>query len=292
MNSLRQLFVLAPLALAACGGSDTSAPTGQVVARVAGEDVTIGELNAELADVRLPAGADRSQLERQAAQAIVERKLLANEAKAQKLNEQPSYLLQERRADELLLVQMLRDRIANGVPRPSRSEAEKYIADHPTLFSNRRLYILDQIQFPGTSDKAMIDKIGATKTLDELEQLLIQSGVEYRRAPASLDTVTAPVEMAAQLTKLPDGEVFIVRQGPAFIANRIVETRTTPFSGEKAVEFAQNRLRSERVQEKLQKEAKAINDKGKTEVVYQDKYKPVADKPAAAPAGKPAAPKS
>src|SRR3546814_14444304 len=104
----------------------------------------------------------------------------------------------------------------------------------------------------------MMKRISDTDTLDQLEQLLIQSGAEYRRAPASLDTASAPVEIASQIESLPSGEVFIVRQGPAFIANRIVETRTTPFSGEKAIEFAQNRLRAERVQEGLRKEAQEI----------------------------------
>lgn len=280
---LRHLLPLIPLTLAACGGADDqSAPTGQVVARVAGEDVTVGELNAELAGSQIPAGVDRSQIERQAVQAIVERRLLANEAKNRKINENPTYLLQQRRTNDLLLVQLLRDKIASEVPRPSRAEAEAYINDNPTLFSNRRLYILDQIQFPASADPKMIEKIRATKTLDELEQLLIQSGLEYRRMPSSLDTVTAPVDMATKLTELPAGEVFVVRQGPAFIANRIVETRTTPFSGEKAIEFAQNRLRAERVQQRLAKEAKAVSDQGKNLVVYQDKYKPV--EPKAAPA--------
>lgn len=287
---LRYLLPLLPLALSACGDSGTpSAPTGQVVARVGGEDVTIGELNAELAELRIPSGVDRNQVERQAVKSIVERKLLANEAKNRKLDENPAYLLQKRRTDELLLVQLLRDQIANSVPKPSRAEAETYISEHPTLFSARKLYILDQIQFAATTDDAMIKQIGATKSMDELEQLLIQNGIEYRRAPASLDTVSAPVEIASQIETLPAGEVFVVRQGPAFIANRIVETRTTPFSGEKAIEFAQNRLRAERIQERLRKEADTVKEKGKNEVSYQDKYKPLPDKPAAKPAAPPAA---
>ena len=282
MPRLRYILPLLPLALAACNSGSGSAPSGQVVAKVGGEDVTIGELNAELVGVRIPPDADRGAIEGQAVQSIVERKLLANEAKTRKLDDNPAYLLQKRRTDELLLVQMLRDQIASSVPKPSTAEAETYIQDHPTLFSNRRLYILDQIQFPATTDPEMIKKISATQTMDDLEQLLIASGIEYRRAPSSLDTVSAPVDIAARLTELPSGEVFVVRQGPAFIANRIVETRTTPFSGEKAVEFAQNRLRAERIQKRLQAEAKAVQDKGKNLVTYQDKYKPKPQKPAAA----------
>ena len=282
---LRYLLPLLPVALVACGESgSTSAPTGQVVARVGGEDVTVGELNAELAELRIPKGVERDQLERQATKAIVERKLLADEARNRKLHESPAYLLQKRRTDELLLVQMLRDQIASSVPKPSRAEAETYINEHPTLFSGRKLYILDQIQFGATTDEAMMKRISETDTLDQLEQLLIQTGAEYRRAPASLDTASAPVEIASQIESLPSGEVFIVRQGPAFIANRIVETRTTPFSDEKAIEFAQNRLRAERVQERLRKEAQAVTEKGKEKVAYQDKYDPASGQPKAKPA--------
>lgn len=281
MLRLRHVLPLLPLVLAACNSHGESAPSGQVVAKVAGDDVTVGELNAELVGVRLPTGADRAAIERQAVQSIVERKLLAHEATTRKLDENPAYLLQKRRTDELLLVQMLRDQIASSVPKPSTAEAETYVQEHPTLFSNRRLYILDQIQFPVTTDQEMIKKISATQTMDDLEQLLISSGIEYRRAPSSLDTVSAPVDIAARLTELPQGEVFVVRQGSAFIANRIVETRTTPFSGEKAIEFAQNRLRAERIQKRLQAEAKSVQDKGKTLVTYQDKYKPQPQKAAA-----------
>src|SRR3546814_2166470 len=63
-------------------------------------------------------------LERQATKAIVERKLLADEARNRKLHESPAYLLQKRRTDELLLVQMLRDQIAASVPKPSRRSEE------------------------------------------------------------------------------------------------------------------------------------------------------------------------
>src|SRR3546814_16098991 len=95
----------------------------------------------------------------------------------------------------------------------------------------------------------MMKRISDTDTLDQLEQLLIQSGAEYRRAPASLDTASAPVEIASQIESLPSGEVFVVRQGPACIANRTAEPRTTPCSGENANAFAPDSLRAERVQE-------------------------------------------
>src|SRR3546814_12830089 len=102
---------------------------------------------------------------------------------------------------------MLRDQIAASVPKPSHADAETYISEHPTLFSGRKLYILDQIQFGATTDEAMMKRISDTDTLDQLEQLLIQSGAEYRRAPASLDTASAPVEIASQLESLPSGEI-------------------------------------------------------------------------------------
>src|SRR3546814_12976456 len=134
----------------------------------------------------------------------------ADEARNRKLHESPAYLLQKRRTDELLLVQMLRDQIAASVPKPSRAEAETYISEHPTLFRGRKIYILDQIQFGATPDDAILKRISDTDTLDQLAQLLIQRRPEHRPPPALLPTACAPVERRSHPAPSPPSEVLLL----------------------------------------------------------------------------------
>ena len=296
MIKSRLIAFTLPLLLLACGDKDEEAslPTGQVVAKVAGEDVTVGELNAELAGANVPSSVPREDVERAAVRGIVERKLLAHEARERGLDKSPSYLLQQRRAEELLLVKLLRDQIASTVAKPTRTDAEKFIAANPTMFADRKLLSLDQIQFARPDDASLFEALKPAKTLDEVERILNDRGVEYRRMPAAFDTVGADPGLVEHILKLPEGEIFVVPQNNMILANRITSIKAQPLGGEQAINFATSMVRTQRLNEKLQSELKKIEEKGKTLITYQDRYKP---KPPAAPAKAgaakaPAAPKA
>lgn len=280
MIKSRLIAFTLPLLLVACGDKDKEAPTGQVVAKVAGQDVTVGELNAELADARVPASVPREEVERAAVQGIVERKLLAHEARERGLDKNPSYLLQQRRAEELLLVSLLRDQIASTVAKPSRADAEKFIAAHPTMFAQRKLLSLDQIQFARPAESSLFEALKPAKTLDDVERILSDRGVEYRRMPGALDTVSADPGLVEHILKLPEGEIFVVPQNNLILANRITAIKAQPLGGEEAINIATSMVRTQRLNEKLQAELKTIQAKGKDLVTYQERYKP---KPPAAP---------
>ena len=98
---------MALLALSACDkGAKT--PEGQVVATVDGKEVTIHELNSELAMVPNRGGdAPRKLVESVVLQRVIERKMLAAEAEKLKLDENPQFLLARKRTEEGLLVQAL-----------------------------------------------------------------------------------------------------------------------------------------------------------------------------------------
>lgn len=272
------IVTMATLALAGCGDksakSDSAkAPAGQVIATVGGDEITVHELNAELRGVQLPDGEARKEVERQALQAIVNRKIVAAEAIARKVDQTPGFILQDRRQREGLLAQMLQASIAGQAGAPDREAAEAYISKHPELFAERKFYVLDQIQFPMPSAE-VIKAMEPLKSLDQIEQLLSQRNIEYRRAPASVDTLQMPRALNEAITKLPAGEVFILPSGGIVTANQIKEARPMPFIGEPAVSYAQQRIRSEQAAELVEKDlGKLVEEKKKT-VVYQDGYGP------------------
>ena len=96
----------AALILAGCDKE----PEGQVAAVVNGDEITLQEINAEIASANVPAGTDAKQLQRQALNRIVERRLLAQSAREDGLDKTPEYLIRSRQVDDALLVQLLGQR--------------------------------------------------------------------------------------------------------------------------------------------------------------------------------------
>src|SRR4051812_49548010 len=78
--------------------------TGQTVAVVNGEEISQGELNAELQAANVPASADRKQVTAQLLQRIIDRKLLAQAAVKDGIDKTPEYISRQRRMNEELLI--------------------------------------------------------------------------------------------------------------------------------------------------------------------------------------------
>lgn len=289
------LVATAALALAGCeklGIGGKSAPKGQVVATLDGQEITVLEVNAELAGTAIPPTMARRDAEKLALENILTRRMLSKAAEERELNKRPEFLLQERRASEQLRVQALARDIASKVVTPTRDEADKFISENPYLFANRQFLIMDQIQFLRPEN---VEKLGleGAKTMAEVEAILTSNQVQFRRQPASLDTLGAnPAfvkEVTTVLAKNPD-ELFMFATrpegapAPVILVNQVKETRQQPFTGDKAREYAVNFLRNERIQTALRSEVERQQKSQKERVVFQPGWEPAKKKPGAATA--------
>lgn len=289
------LVATAALALAGCeklGIGGKSAPKGQVVATLDGQEITVLEVNAELAGTAIPPTMARRDAEKLALENILTRRMLSKAAEERELNKRPEFLLQERRASEQLRVQALARDIASKVVTPTRDEADKFISENPYLFANRQFLIMDQIQFLRPEN---VEKLGleGAKTMAEVEQILTSNQIQFRRQPASLDTLGAnPAfvkEVTTVLAKNPE-ELFMFATrpegapAPVILVNQVKETRQQPFTGDKAREYAVNFLRNERIQNALRSEVERQQKSQKERVVFQPGWEPAKKKPGAAAA--------
>lgn len=293
LNWTHGAALLACIAMSGCGmiGGGSKAPEGQVVATVNGEEITITELNRELGGASPADPQQRKQMEQAALQSIVTRKLLAQTAKEQKLDKTPIFAQQKLQAEEGLLVGALQRKIASTVVNPTRADAEKFVSDHPNMFAQRRVMVVDQIVF-GKFDPKLMEEFKPLTTLEQIEAVLTRENIDYQRTTTVLDTLNAPEGLTDTLMKLPPGEVFIFPRGNAVFVNQIRDSRVMPFVGDRAITYAQAGLKQQRTQEALAKQVEAIRKGAEDKITYNEKYKPEKPKPGAAPAAKaaPAAP--
>lgn len=129
----------APLLLAAgllISSCSEPVPQGQVLAVVNGEDVTQRDLAAE-------AAVRADQVPGVVAE-LIDRRLLAEAARAQGIEQTPEYLAAMRRAREQLLVQGLGRQLAAKIPAPRPADIAAYIAGRPHAFAERAVVALDR----------------------------------------------------------------------------------------------------------------------------------------------------
>lgn len=260
------------LCLAACEGEpDGAAPKGQVIAKADGIEITQRELAAEL-DLM---GAANDPATREAAlQQIIARKLLAREALERKLDEGPDYGLLKQRAEETVLEVLLQRSMTSNLPDPSMADAERYVADHPDQFGQRKIFAVEQIVIAGPAAKDLVGRLRPLTTLDGVQQLLDKEAVRYQQGEGSIDALQFPPEMVRQLLELPQGEIFILPTKDSLTVNRITAVRTQPVDDPEARKFALNYLKRKAVSDTLKNQLAEIMKKNKDRIRYQPGYGP------------------
>jgi EpsD family peptidyl-prolyl cis-trans isomerase len=269
------------------------APTGEVVATVAGQEITQRELRAELAGASLPSDPKALKaVEQQALQMIIDRKLLAKAADDQGLDKTPDFALQKARTDESLLAETLQAKLAGDVPPPTREEAQSFISAHPDSFAARKVFAVDQIRMARPTNAKLIEEIKPLNSMDDIAALLTREHVDYRRGTDTVDALTVGPDIVSSIVKLPAGEVFVIPGGGGgVLINQIKTTTVIPFTGEPAMTYALALLKQQHTREAVARQLNAIVSKEASSVRYNPAYQPPAPivKAAALPAGGPAA---
>lgn len=261
--------------LAGCHRGTNSAPTGQVVASVNGQEVTQREVQAELNGFSSPNEDAMRRAQQGAVQAILNRKILAKAAKDAGVEKSAQYQLMSTRTNELSLAQAYEQQIAKNLPRPTQDEINQYIAQHPNTFAQRKIYVVDRIQIPTGTSQKVLDAIKPLHTMDDIEQVLLNAGVDYVRTPGSIDARSTSPAIIDQIAKVPPSEPFVIPGNGALSINQVKEARTVPFSGPAAEEFAQRAIMSDRAQKAIADKITALR-KSAGDVKYQKGYAPAA----------------
>ena len=288
---------LACLALVSCkvpgfGGGDKD-PTGQVVATVDGEEITLTEVRTEMSGSPAPPNAQAAKaIQENAIQQIIIRKLMAQAAHEQGLDKSPDFAIQKQRAGQALLAQALQKQLTTSVPVPSKADAEAFVASHPGMFGQRKIMTVDQIRMPIPSNPAELKEMEPMHSLGEIEAWLNSKGITYQRAASVLDTAGADPNMIAQLDKLPPGEPFILPAGNVLLINDIRDTKLAPFTGEAATNYAMGIVRNQKLQEAVAKGVDNLVKVNASKIKYNASFKPARPlgAPPPAPAAKPPLP--
>jgi EpsD family peptidyl-prolyl cis-trans isomerase len=249
---------------------------GQTVAVVNGEEITAPDLNFALSIAKIPAGVDKNKARALVLDQLVDRRLLAEQARKEGIDKSPEYLNRQRRADEDLLISMLADRRLNTAQLPSDREIQNYIASHPETFAKREIWQLDQVKFLTPSDPGIKAEIAAAHSTDALVAVLQKHNIAVQRQKNRIDTAVVPPELYGKLDSLPAGEPFSIVAGNSTVVNGITAREPQPIIGDQAKPLAVQAIRRAQTGKALQGLLKSLKDSAKVE--YQPGYAPPAKK--------------
>jgi len=249
-------------------------PTGQVVATVDGEEITQRQLLAELGDVRGLSPQAQKDAVTDRLHLIIQRKGLAHEFHSEGGDETPDFVMLKERVLEELSAQALEDKIASQVPAVTRDEAERYVADNPAMFANRKIFVVDQIRVSKAANPHLDQKLIPINTMPEVVGMLNNEHIPFTHTTTSLDSLSMNPSATDGISKLPAQAVFFFPSGGDDLINQITETRDAPVTGEDAVAAATRLLTRQHRQRAVEASVQQIMAKASPTISYSAAFAP------------------
>jgi EpsD family peptidyl-prolyl cis-trans isomerase len=268
----KPLLLLALVGTAACGDKE---PKGSIVAVVNGEEVTLAELNHEAATRNIGNVSDPA-MKKALVQEIVSRKLLAQEAVEQEIDRSQNYLLSSKRANEMLLADSMVKSLTKSSQAPDNAAVDEYLRKAGAAAGKQTTFIVEQVVFPRPKDANVLRRLEATKSLEEVQQVLAGASVPTRRMTMPWDSGRMPSELITSLQRLPPGEVFVITAGDPLVAGIIRSQSQIDIPEDQQRAMAAQALQQEKAQRLTKSWLEGSRRSAK--ISFQPGYEPAAPK--------------
>lgn len=281
------LALSALLGLAACGHKSNG--SGQTLARVNGEDITILQLNEELQGANVP--PEQQQAARQQIlESLINRQLLIDEAARNKIDRSPEVLQAIERAKSQIIAQAYLKSITGKVEKPNKADIDEYYQKHPELFEQNKRYDMRSLAVSNKDVTAELKSAMESATsLEEFEAWLKNHNVQYLRGQASRRSTELPATLVTKLQGMPKGKLFIVNENGKSMLISLADITVTPISTNDANPLIAQYLYNKKVKDVTDTEVATLRTRAKIE--YVNASAPVAAT-AINPANTPATPET
>ena len=298
MQGFKKLVL--PLMIAAlvagCGDKKDEAATeekapSQVAAKVNGTELTVHQVNYALQ--RVPK-LDKHQAKAATLQVVrnlVNQELLVQKALTDKLDRDPTVVQALDAARRQILSEAYMSRKLGTPAEPTDAEVAAYFDQHPELFTQRKIYRLQEIAIKAPKDKhdAIRTQLGASKTLNDFAAWLKAENYEVKAAQGVKPAEQLPQAMLPQLAKMPDGQAMVVNTPDGLMVIVLADSQTQPVTLEQAKPAIVRVLQTEARQKAAKAELDTLKAAAKIEYVGEFADAGKEEKPAETPAAAPAA---
>jgi EpsD family peptidyl-prolyl cis-trans isomerase len=261
--------LIAVLSLAACGGGGDEKKATQVAAKVNKDEITVHQVNQNLPRLNNPTEAQAKVVSKQVLDRLVDQQLFIQKAVDQKLDRDPQTMTAIENAKREILARAYIERVMANAGKPSPDQVKKFYAEHPELFSERRIFRLQEITMRLTPEQAakVREALPGMKSLQD-----VANYAKANNIPANANNVVRaaeqlPMEFAARVSKMKDGEIVAVPGRGGMAVVQVVQSQSQPLDETKATPFIEQFLQNKARMEVAQTELKGLREAAKIEYV-------------------------
>jgi EpsD family peptidyl-prolyl cis-trans isomerase len=250
---------------AGCNKSDKKSSPSQVAFKVNGEEVSVHQV--ALARQRAGQGAQSEAGSRRVVETLVDQELTAQAARKDGLEQDPNVVQLMEQAKRDVLARVYLERLSSKVNEPSTDEIDRYYNEHPNLFSDRRLFTLQETQVEAPADRAeaLAAKLKATQGVDKLIETIRADSLRSSTRQSSMSAEDVPLVLLDQLAALQVGQSVVLPAEGSLRVLTLLSSQSAPVARGTATRLISIFLVNERKRQLIDTSVKALRAAAKVE---------------------------
>jgi len=252
---------LAAALVAGCGGGRDTARATQVVAKVNDEELSVHQLNYHLQRAPAVSPERLAEVRREVLERLIDQELAVQLAREAKLDRDAEVLQRLDAARRDVLSRAWFERVAAQVSKPDAAEVSRFFDEHPALFTERRVWRLNEIVLPSApADWPRIAReLEPAKSAAEAATLLRRRGIDTAVATdVARPSETVPLDVLPRMARMKPGELIAYMNGPQVVIVEVRSFQPAPLDATQARASIEQYLMNRRRIDAVQAEAKRL----------------------------------
>lgn len=267
-------FRLVPLlacvaALSACSGGADKKVASQVAVKVNGSELSIHQVNAQLARIPGVPAAQQDVVRKQVLDGLIEQQLLIQQATDKKLDRDPEVLAAIEQSRAQILASAYVQKTLAAQAKPSEDMVKKYYAENPALFAQRRVFKLQELatNVPDGRAGELKPVVASAKSLPEVVGWLQKNKFQVAANAAVRGAEQLPMQQVAAISAMKNGEMGVFVMDRKVTVLQVVASQEQPLDEAKATPYIEQFLTARKRDELARAEVKRLRESAKIEYV-------------------------
>ena len=198
--------------LSACGDKD-SKTASQVAARVNDGEITVSQVNRQLALSGISGEGEAKKVSRKILDALIDQELLVQDAKRKRLDRDPAVMQSIEESKRQILTQAYLERSVYNRTPPTADEIKAFYASHPELFAKRKAYTLNVLSIPKDNfDDGLKAALNSAKTEADAVSILKARAIDFKSEELKWLAEQVPMEILPTLVKMRVGDIALLEE--------------------------------------------------------------------------------
>ncbi len=260
--------------LTACGNKDGKATATQVAAKVGSEEISVHQINQILSRTNTAGITPEAAqvMSREVLEKLIDQQLAVDKAIENKLDRTPENVANIEAAKRDILARAYLQKIASALPKPTTEDAVKYYAEHPQLFSARRIFNIQEIVVPNASGIAeqLRSLAAAGKSVEDVATWLKGKDIKFNGGNATRPAEQIPLELLVKIHALKDGQNLVLDAPQSVTFLHLASSQSAPVAQATALPRIEQFLTNQRAQEAIAADIKQL--RASTTVTYMGEF--------------------